>query len=268
MTIILSRPNGRGNALYFKCRRLNKRNPVIAGVLNYVTKPSWVEITIGGVKQKVRFQENYTCTPGIFPTIPAAAAGKTYAETVLDRPLNNKCIMRNSGVPHVDSAACNLTNFYNIKDYHQNLELRETQNMGIGVFATAPIPKDAIVGVYAGDLVQKAALTLDEKRYTAQIRTLPGGAAVLINAFQQGNWTRFINHSCRPNCGRFKVAMNCGSMMVYYVRTETAIAVGEELSVDYGRDYFREDNGRKRPRILGVGCLCGRNGCHSKKRKR
>lgn len=268
MAITLSRPNGRGNSLYFKCRRLKKRSPVSGGVLNYVTKLSWVEITVDGVKQKVKFQDSYTCSPGTFASIAAATPGKTYAETVLDRPANTKCIMRDSGVPHVGHAGCNLTNFYNTKDYHRSLELRETQNMGVGVFATAPIPKGTVIGVYTGDLVQMATLTPDEKRYTAEIRTLPSGETVLINAFQRGNWTRFINHSCKPNCGRFKVAMNCGSMMVYYVRTEKAIAIGEELSVDYGREYFREDNGRGRALIIGSGCLCGRSGCHSKKRRR
>lgn len=294
MAVTLARLNGRGTDRYFKYKTLNKRNPMINGRPNYVQKLAYAmnppPAGGAGPGTRVRFQNNYTCTAGTFPTVAApvgvAATGvpAAYAQAVLARPANPKCIRRVPvrGAPaHVHGPSCTLPAFFAgagpagaPADWHHSVELRETANMGIGAFASAAIPKDTVVGVYTGDLVQKATLTAEQTSYAAQIRTLPAvagvaaAAAVQINAYEAGNWTRFVNHSCKPNCGTFKTAMNCGGSMILYVRTSKAIPGGQEITIDYGKDYFRDPNGGRRPRIVGDGCLCGRAGCHSKKRGR
>jgi SET domain-containing protein len=57
------------------------------------------------------------------------------------------------------------------------------------------------------------------------------------------NLSRYINHSCDPNC----IAYTRGKRILIYARR--AIRPGEELSYDYGKEYF---DAFIRPR----GCAC------------
>lgn len=81
----------------------------------------------------------------------------------------------------------------------------------------------------------------------------PQHGEVYVDASAGGNWTRFLNHSCEPNCS-FARTLRCGYTRVIYARTKRHIRAGEQLFVDYGRDYFE-----------GVGCRCGSKRCHSAK---
>jgi hypothetical protein len=53
-----------------------------------------------------------------------------------------------------------------------------------------------------------------------------------IDGTGRQNLSRYINHSCAPNC----VAYTQGKRIRIYARRR--IAAGEELSYDYGREYF------------------------------
>ncbi|KAJ5111404.1 SET domain-containing protein [Penicillium argentinense] len=64
-----------------------------------------------------------------------------------------------------------------------------------------------------------------------------------------GNFTRFINHSCRPNC-QFQRFYWCGVERVIVV--SRGVEAGSEITVDYSDFYWRE---------LKKNCLCGEPGC-------
>lgn len=61
-----------------------------------------------------------------------------------------------------------------------------------------------------------------------------------IDAGQCGTWTRFINHSCDPNC-EF-VWGRVGTTRVCAVRALKPIKKGQELTIDYGNRNFDSRN--------------------------
>jgi len=69
-----------------------------------------------------------------------------------------------------------------------------------------------------------------------------------ISAKKFGNWTRFINHSCRPST-RFKEIV-IGNRIRNMVVTLRDIDIFEELTINYGKDYWRE-----------CFCECGESCC-------
>lgn len=66
---------------------------------------------------------------------------------------------------------------------------------------------------------------------------------------QMGNFTRFINHSCRPNCQFQKFYWRGIERILVVSRGVTA---GSEITVDYSDSYWG---------TLKKNCLCGETGC-------
>lgn len=271
MTITLSRPKG-SNTYSFKYKRFKKTQPrpTVPVSSDYAKKLEWATIIVDGTEQKVGFQDKYTCSAGTFPKIPVDPAD-TYADRVHKRPSNKVfwCIRcgKKGGSAEVCGRRCTVEKFFELDDAKASLELRETPNMGIGVFTTAPLSKGREIGLYTGELKQLAndSLTELQKRYTA-VPTWSvgntGGDKVSIDSSERGNWTRFVNHHCVPNCS-LSSAKVCGKSLVQYIKTNENIPADTQLFVDYGRTYFRND---RQTRIIGGGCLCGSSRCHSRKR--
>jgi SET domain-containing protein len=109
---------------------------------------------------------------------------------------------------------------------------RRSKLHGFGVFAAEPISKNTRIVDYAGELVRNAASEAREERYLADgciwvfrvNRTWSRDAAV------GGNISRFINHSCRPNCW-IEIAG-----LTIWIRASRSIAPGAELTYDYATD--------------------------------
>ena len=76
------------------------------------------------------------------------------------------------------------------------------------------------------------------------------GPNQLIDATDKGNASRFINHSCDPNCEiqKWKTG-NTSSVGIFAIRD---ILPGEELTFDYQFD--RDDNNQ-------IPCFCGSPKC-------
>ncbi|KAK3897359.1 hypothetical protein C8A05DRAFT_39087, partial [Staphylotrichum tortipilum] len=74
---------------------------------------------------------------------------------------------------------------------------------GLGVFVLpgATLPRGAWLGEYLGELLPLTAPEADSSDYAFTLPGEGGGAAaeVVIDAGTHGNWTRFVNSSCRPN---------------------------------------------------------------------
>jgi len=73
-----------------------------------------------------------------------------------------------------------------------------------------------------------------------------------ICAQKKGNWTRYVNHSCAPNC-RFENLV-VGSRWRVMLVASRGIGGGEEVTVDYGAGYWSGEGRRGR-------CVCGEEGC-------
>jgi SET domain-containing protein len=146
-------------------------------------------------------------------------------------------------------------------------EIRRSAIQGRGAFATRRIRKGERVIEYTGERITNAEA---DKRYdddrmrrhhtylfTLTQRTVVDGGA-------GGNASRFINHSCEPNC---EAVIEDGHIWIRALRT---IAKGRELTYDYQYERVSDDDEadeRKYP------CRCGARRCRGtillpKRRKR
>lgn len=269
MPSMLQKSDRSSNTYNFRYKRIKKTGPAAPDPPQYCKKLEWATITVDGQEKKVVYQDRYTCRRGVFPGVQAGG-GLTKAGQVHKRPANKifRCLRCGvKGGPEHCGRNCTIANFFETDDVHASLELRETRNMGIGVFTTAPLPADSVIGLYTGELKRREHLRDHQVPYVVEPDSWAAdgeGRKTQIDASERGNWTRFVNHHCKPNC-KFVGALACGKVLVWYVRTRTAIPADTELFVDYGRSYFRE-GGRKGGRFINGGCLCGWWNCHSSKK--
>ncbi|KEF61140.1 uncharacterized protein A1O9_02705, partial [Exophiala aquamarina CBS 119918] len=76
----------------------------------------------------------------------------------------------------------------------------------------------------------------------------PGGEYQIWQG-RQGNYTRFVNHSCQPN-SQYERFFWLGSLRIVLV--SKGISAGEEITVDYSNEYWK---------YLEKVCLCGESCC-------
>lgn len=124
---------------------------------------------------------------------------------------------------------------------------------GLGLFATRAFKKGERIIEYTGRVISA------EEEYTSHSRYLfEVSARKTIDGQARSNIARYINHSCRPNC---TPETERGRVFIDALK---AIKPGEELTYDYGEEYFDEHIRRK-------GCRCpvhvGKNKKSGKKEK-
>ena len=135
---------------------------------------------------------------------------------------------------------------------------------GKGVFATTRIPAGTRLIEYTGERLTEAQV---DKRYADDhnphtfLFALDGGR--VIDATTGGNSSRWINHSCAPNCE----AVDDNDRI--YIETLRAIRPGEELSYDYSIELEERHTPAMKRLYL---CRCGARRCtgtilHPKKKK-
>jgi len=122
---------------------------------------------------------------------------------------------------------------------------RRSRISGWGVYAAQPIPEDAYIVEYKGELISQPEAWRREQRYLPRQRiwifTIDDKLA--RDAAYGGNIARYVNHSCHPNCyvdleGRH-----------IWIKASRAIRKGEELTYDYNTEG-----------VAGIPCRC-RPGC-------
>ncbi len=132
------------------------------------------------------------------------------------------------------------------------LEVRKSRIHGNGVFALSTIPSETRLLEYTGEKITKAE---SHRRGTAHLETAGEGGRVYIFELNKrydidgnvpDNYTRFVNHSCEPNCEARVVR----GKIYYYTLRE--IAPGEELFIDYSYDMEH---------FLDHPCRCGTASC-------
>ena len=118
---------------------------------------------------------------------------------------------------------------------------------GLGLFTLEPIPKGKRIIEYTGPLVSNE-----------YVENRPNGKYFFgvnskwsIDGTPRSNTARYINHSCRPN----SEAIISGRRV--WIWSKRAIKAGEELSYDYGKDYFDIH--------MGKACRCAK--CRERKKK-
>lgn len=120
----------------------------------------------------------------------------------------------------------------------RRIEVRNSSIHGRGVFAAMDFPAGARVIRYLGKLITHAQA---DRRYDDSLDSghtflFTLNERYIIDANQQGNSARWINHSCEPNCGAtIHVDVNGDeSKDQVWIETLRPVAAGEELTYNYG----------------------------------
>ncbi|PYH38697.1 SET domain protein [Aspergillus neoniger CBS 115656] len=134
------------------------------------------------------------------------------------------------------------------------VQLVETSK-GVGVRALARFEKGDILGEYVGELHPPCYKGDPIYALTMQGKVDVEEEIAVICPMEYGNFTRFINHSCRPNTTfERRTIGNRATMTVEVVRD---IQPFEELTINYGREYWK-----------GRTCICGEEGCYTQQERR
>lgn len=135
------------------------------------------------------------------------------------------------------------------------LVLRRSGIQGRGVYARVAIPRETRLIEYVGERISHAEAdrrdALERARGSHTYLFIVNGRTV-IDARNGGNVSRYINHSCDPNCeARFE-----GSRIWIYTVRE--VAAREELSYDYEYDW---EPGFTLADLAEHRCRCGSRNC-------
>jgi uncharacterized protein len=134
--------------------------------------------------------------------------------------------------------------------------VRPSSIHGLGVFALRRIARNTRIIEYVGEVLSTAELNA---RYDSNARDPRGHTYVFhldgdryIDAARAGNDSRFINHSCDPNCEAFQERGRI------YIRALQNIELGSELTYDYYLEL--EDEPLPSWKLLYT-CRCGGARC-------
>ena len=111
---------------------------------------------------------------------------------------------------------------------------------GLGLFATKPIKKGAFIIKYWGRRLPNKVADELETKYLFELNS-----RFTIDGSSRRNVARYINHSCRPNAETDVVK---GEVIITAYKN---IPTGDEITYDYGKDYFNTF-------IKPHGCRCAR----------
>ncbi len=132
---------------------------------------------------------------------------------------------------------------------------RTSRIHGSGVFAAAPIDRNERLIEYRGERLPPQVADARHLRFdheSAHTFLLSVNEEITFDATFTGNMTRWINHSCGPNC---EAVEEDGRI---FIESRKPIAPGEEITYDYGFIL----NERHTPSAKRhYQCICGSNGC-------
>lgn len=123
-----------------------------------------------------------------------------------------------------------------IEDIHPNIVIKWMgPHKGYGLFANEDLKKGKWIGQYTG-VLRKFHFRKDQKN--AYCFEYFSKSSFTIDAKDKGNLTRFINHSYQPNLTPRLIFLEPFLHIVFL--TSQAIKKGDELTYDYGIDYWKK----------------------------
>lgn len=117
---------------------------------------------------------------------------------------------------------------------------------GLGLFATEPIKKGAFIVEYWGKRIPNKLADELNTKYLFEVNS-----RWTIDGSDRRNLARYANHGCRPNAESDIIRG------IVKIRARKNIKPGEEITYDYGKDYFASF-------IKKLGCKC--DACVNKRR--
>jgi SET domain-containing protein len=122
---------------------------------------------------------------------------------------------------------------------------------GLGLFASKPIRRAGYIATYRGRRLADDEAARRDARGAKYLFVVNRNWT--IDGSPRWNKARYLNHSCRPNAKA--VGRNGGIVFVALRRIEP----NEEITIDYGREYYRHF-------LANGGCRCAP--CCAKKARR
>lgn len=111
---------------------------------------------------------------------------------------------------------------------------------GLGLYANRDFKRGELIIEYTGEKISEAEAQRRGGRYLFELND-----EWTIDGKGRENTARYINHSCKPNC-RPELTDDETQVFIYSKR---AIKAGEELTYNYGKQYFNIMMGKDN-------CLC------------
>ena len=124
------------------------------------------------------------------------------------------------------------------RKHHQVPVRVRRSRTGLGLFAEAPIRKDKFIIEYRGKRLLWNKVEDIWNKYLFEVNK-----RWAIDGSSRRNTARYINHSCSPNAVPYEVR---GRIHIYARKN---IHPGDEITYDYGREYFDE-------LLQPIGCKC------------
>ena len=116
---------------------------------------------------------------------------------------------------------------------------RSKPGMGLGLFTREAIEAGEFVIEYSGKRIPTILADRLTTKYLFEI-----DETWTIDGSDRSNLARYVNHSCMPNC---EAEITEDDRIIFSAIRD--IEIGEELTLDYGEEYFDEF-------IRPVGCRC------------
>lgn len=137
---------------------------------------------------------------------------------------------------------------------NKDVEKFKTEHKGFGVRTKKDIPKKTLILEYTGEVLfletfrqrMQTIYKSDQHHYCLE---LSGG--LVLDGHRMGSLCRFVNHSCKPNCGMAKIYVDGLPRMI--LQAEEDIKAGSELTYDYKFDNFEDMTPQQ--------CFCGADTC-------
>ena len=131
----------------------------------------------------------------------------------------------------------NCKNRVLLEEQHINNCFPHKQNdVGTALCATTEIPKGGLIGQYLGAITREGKHT-PKGNYTAVILRPDnenGYSNLWVDSEKCGNLTRFVNHSCNPNCVWEQRQVN--GCQTLWIRTTKLIHKKKPITIDYGEE--------------------------------
>lgn len=137
------------------------------------------------------------------------------------------------------------------------IALFKTEMKGYGLRTISSIRKGRFLVEYIGEVIDMDELAKRNKKYKRDgnihqyVMSLIHGT--VIDSTIKGNWARFINHSCEPNCVAEKWLVNGEYRMGIFAKRD--LDVNEEMTIDYRFETFGAVD------LANEKCYCGAPTC-------
>jgi len=150
------------------------------------------------------------------------------------------------------------------------LEIFQTANRGMGLSSLDDIQAGQFIDCYLGEVITKKEADRRESAFNADNMAsylfsldffADDDSIYVVDGRKYGSVTRFMNHSCNPNCKLFSVSQHDAEQRVFdmaFFATKN-IPAGTELTFDYYPNW--NFNAPKEIDPDAVKCLCGESKC-------